>query len=171
MTLGGRCHALEPLRIGHRAQDGLGQRRRLGTVDQEAVPAAIDEFRQTVAVEPHDGRPRRHRLEIDLAPGVVQHRLNQQRGVAKELLQGLPGKVRVEGDSGPVADEGAAAFVADNGERQVRPATPRQLERLEQQHAALGLEQMLGDEEKRRLGHSSSARRTARWRPCRSRRR
>ena len=56
----------------------------------------------------------------------------------------------MEGDARPVADEGAAAFVADNGERQVRPATPRQLEGLEQQDAALGLEQMLGDEEQRR---------------------
>ena len=52
---------------------------------------------------------------------------------------------------GRVAHEGAAALVADHGQRQVGPTTARQLERLEQQHAALGLEQVLGDEEKRRF--------------------
>ena len=57
----------------------------------------------------------------------------------------------VEDDARPVADEGAAALVADDGEHEVGPATPRQLERLEQQHAALGLEQVLGDEQQRRF--------------------
>ena len=57
----------------------------------------------------------------------------------------------MEGDSRPLADEGAAAFVADDGQREVGPATPGQLECLEQQHTAFGLEQMLGDEQQRGL--------------------
>ena len=116
MALGGRRHAFEPLRIGDRAENGLGERRRIGAIDQEAVPAAIDQLGQAVAIEAHDRRARHHGLEIDLAPGVVQHRLNQQRRFAIELLQRLPGQMGVEGDAGPVADEGAAALVADDGE-------------------------------------------------------
>src|SRR4029077_16819124 len=70
---------------------------------------------------------------------------------AIELLQPLPGQMGVQSDAGSVADEGAATLVADDGEAEVRTAPICLVESLQQQQAALGLEQVLGDEKKHRL--------------------
>ncbi len=60
---------------------------------------------------------RHHGLEMNPA-WIVQHRLNQQRRLV-ELLQQLPRADEHAGDAGPVANEGAAALVADDGEAEV----------------------------------------------------
>ena len=133
------------------------------------MPAAIDQFRQPVARQPHHRRARDHRLEIDLAPRVVEHRLHQQRRLAIEALQLLPWQMGAELDASL-----SAARRRGYARRRRWSARCRSrrcagdLERLEQQHAALGLEKCLATNSRRRPA-KSLARARARSRPCPSR--
>ena len=135
MPLRSDGHAFQPLRIGKGIQDGFGEFRGVRTIDQEAVTPLADQLGKTVTPQADHRRPRYHGLEIDLPPGVVEHRLHEQGRLAVEPLKLGPRQMGAQFDARPIADEGPAALVTHDRELEIRPTAARQVECLQQQQA------------------------------------
>ena len=112
----------------------------LRALDEKPVAAMPRDLGQAVAAQPHYRRARRQSLEIDLSPGVIQHRLHQESRLSIQALQLLPRQMGAQLDIAMRRHEGPTAFIAHDGQPEVGTPELCQTERFDQQQSALGLE-------------------------------
>src|SRR5579863_1081544 len=104
-----------------------------------------------MAMKAENGCARRQRFEKYLSPWVIEHRLRQKGRVAVEALQFEPRDAPAKPDAAVVRHVFLAAFVADDGQREVRPLAARTEKSVDEELAAFRPEEMLCDEEQIRL--------------------